>query len=136
MLNAVVTLEHRDADAADDMLIRLAELLRLPLRTDAAHETMLAEELAVPDLFLTIMHARFADQLVVCHEVPAALFGARVPAFVLHPRVENALEHGAARLDGAGRVELSAPRDGCALVLTVRDDGPGVGPAGAGVGLS
>jgi two-component system LytT family sensor kinase len=56
---------------------------------------------------------------------------------VLQPIVENALEHGAARASADGRIEITARLDdGERLVLTVRDNGPGVErDAGAGVGL-
>jgi signal transduction histidine kinase len=140
-LNAAVALVHRDPDAADLMLTRLAELLRLTLRADAGHETTLGEELAVLDRYVAIMRARFGDRLDVRVHVAPALAGAPVPAFVLQPLVENALEHGVARLDGPGRVEVAARRDGAALVLTVRDNGPGPrervvdGEDRAGVGL-
>lgn len=130
-LNAAVALVHRDPEAADLMLTRLAELLRRTLRADAAHETTLSEELGLLERYLVIMRVRFADRLDVYVQVPAALEGARVPAFVLQPLVENALEHGVARLDGPGRVEVAARRDGGTLVLTVRDNGPGPDAAAA-----
>jgi len=63
-----------------------------------------------------------------------------VPTFVLQPLVENALRHGIARKASAGVLDVTARRDGADLVLTVRDDGPGLETspplAGAGVGLA
>jgi LytS/YehU family sensor histidine kinase len=56
--------------------------------------------------------------------------------------VENALRHGIARRAEAGALQVNARREGSQLVLTVRDDGPGLpappdpaAPA-AGVGLA
>jgi two-component system, LytTR family, sensor kinase len=132
-LNAATALLHRDPDAADAMLTRLGELLRLTLRDGPGHETRLRDELALLERYLEIMRVRFADQLTVTCRVPAELEDAMVPTFVLQPLVENALEHGVARLDGPGHVEIAARREGESLVLAVRDDGPG-GAAGSGDG--
>ncbi len=72
-----------------------------------------------------------------------AIRRAAVPQFILQPLVENALRHGIARRADAGLLEVAARRDGDTLVLTVRDDGPGLGPglgqtgpAATGVGLA
>src|SRR4051812_37817858 len=46
-LNAATALIHRDPDAADSMLTRLGELLRLTLRADPGHEIALRDELQV-----------------------------------------------------------------------------------------
>jgi sensor histidine kinase YesM len=53
--------------------------------------------------------------------------------------VENAIKHGASKIEGASRIEIPACREGERLVLGVRDNGPHVGEAalraGDGVGL-
>ena len=138
-LNAATTLVHRDANAADAMLTQLGELLRHALRSDARHETTLREELGFLDRYLSIMRTRFGDQLTVQRHVPSDLDGALVPTFVLQPLVENSLEHGVRRLDGAGCVEIEASREGDRLVLSVRDNGSGESHGvreGLGIGLA
>jgi sensor histidine kinase YesM len=65
---------------------------------------------------------------------------ALVPAFILQPLVENALEHGIARRPGPGRITIAASRNNGSLELTVGDDGPGIGDTansvGNGIGLA
>ena len=71
-------------------------------------------------------------------EVPADLGGTLVPAMVLQPLVENALQHGVEPVDVATHIAISAKRRDGSLVLSVVDDGAGLPTAGLveGVGLT
>jgi two-component system LytT family sensor kinase len=139
-LNAITVLvRDQNTAAASRMLELLSDVLRLVLRAEASHETRLSTELDFLERYLTIEQLRFSDRLRPRVEVDAAIHRAAVPRFILQPLVENALRHGIARRADAGLLEVTAQRDGDTLVLTVRDDGPGLGPAGpsaTGVGLA
>jgi len=139
-LNAITVLV-RDQNTADAsrMLELLSDLLRQVLRADTTHETTLAEELEFLERYLAIEQVRFSDRLHPRIAVDPGIAGAAVPRFILQPLVENALRHGIARRTDAGLIEVSAGRDGDDLVLTIRDDGPGLAaelPASPGVGLT
>jgi two-component system, LytTR family, sensor kinase len=140
-LQGVSTLIHRDARAADEMLTRLGELLRLTLQRGGRHEVPLDEELVLLGHYLAVIEVRFQDRLAVTLDVPDELRAALVPHFVLQPLVENALQHGIARRGGRGRVEVAAACAGDELLLSVTDDGPGLGDGARGfpregIGLS
>ncbi len=137
-LQGISTLIHRDADAADEMLSKLSDLLRDLLRHRDHVLVSLGEEVRYARTYLEIAEFRFADRLRFGIAVDASLHGASVPLFILQPLVENALAHGiGARAEG-GRITVAAARVGDRLVLTVRDDGAGM-PANRaiveGVGL-
>ena len=132
-LNAITVLvRDQDTATASRMLSLLSDVLRQVLRTDQAHETSLAEELSFLERYLAIEQVRFSDRLQVRFDVDDALRDALVPALLLQPLVENALRHGIAKRADSGVVEVSAHRDGEALVLTVSDNGPGVAASAAG----
>jgi len=137
-LNAATTLLHRDPDGADAMLTRLGDLLRLTLRAAPEHETALSEEVAVLDRYLAIMQIRFSDRVTVRCTVDPRVADAIVPSFILQPIVENAFEHGVARLQRPGSIEIDAQPDNASLTLTVRDNGAGLAPTDreTGVGLA
>lgn len=138
-LQGISTLLHRDPAAADAMLGRLGDLLRMALDGERRHEVPLREELELLDAYLGIVQARFGDRLTIHRAIADEALAVAVPRLVLQPLVENALEHGIARRPGAGTVEIAAARDGDRLLLRVSDDGPGLAPGGFprdGIGLS
>lgn len=138
-LNSIATLIHRDAKAADRMLVRLAELLRFTLDSTAAQEIPLRTELAVLERYLDIERVRFGDRLSFRLDIPEDTRDGRVPTLLLQPIVENALQHGLSGQARAGVVEISARRDNDRLQIKVRDNGKGLSfdvPQQDGIGLS
>lgn len=137
-LQGISTLIGRDPVAADKMLTNLSDLLREVLRRGDRREIELGEELRVLDSYLEISRARFGDRLTITVDADDAARRALVPFFVLQPLVENAIHHGISSHAGAGRVEISARREGTRLLLSVTDDGPGIVTTDAqrGIGLA
>jgi signal transduction histidine kinase len=136
-LNAITVLV-RDGNTGDAsrMLELLSGVLRQVLQTDRGHETSLSEELDFLQRYLAIEQVRFSDRLRPRIAIDPSIAQAAVPRFLLQPLVENALRHGIARRGDAGVIEIAGRREGEQLVLTVRDDGPGMGTTAGGVGLS
>jgi two-component system, LytTR family, sensor kinase len=135
-LNTVSSVMYDSLEAADDVLGRLAELLRRAIREDESHEVPLEDELETLDLYLGIVRARFGDRLAVrIHADPEAR-AALVPAMLLQPLVENVIEHGRDPADGTVSITLTARAAGDTLRLELRDSGPGASAElGRGVGL-
>ena len=125
-LHTISALIHRDADAADAMLTRLSDLLRLTLDRVRTQQLALKEELDFVGKYLEIERTRFGERLRVDYDVDPTVLDAAVPSFVLQPLVENALRHGLGPKVGGGRIEITARRQDDKLCLVVRDDGYGV----------
>jgi two-component system LytT family sensor kinase len=138
-LNAISTLVHRDPEAADRMIARLSDLLRLTIENVGVQEIPLAQEIEFLGRYLDIERTRFGDRLTVETDIASDTLDASTPYLILQPLVENAIRHGIAPRASPGRVVVRARRDGGMLVLEVRDDGPGMPAGGApktGVGIS
>jgi two-component system, LytTR family, sensor kinase len=139
-LNAInVLVRDQNTAAASRMIELLSDVLRQVLRAGEANETTLATELGFLERYLAIEQVRFSDRLRPRIEVDPAVAGAAVPRFLLQPLVENALRHGIARRADAGMLTVSCRLEGADLVLTVRDDGPGLSPgapASGAIGLA
>ena len=140
-LHTISALMHRDRQAADDMLIRLSDLLRLSLdRTNRQHVS-LKDEVDFLQKYLEIERTRFGDRLRVHMDIDPSTLDAAVPNLLLQPIVENAVKHGIAPKIGGGVIEVVSRRDGSDLQLVVRDNGAGVSTQElhafkTGVGLS
>jgi two-component system LytT family sensor kinase len=136
-LHAISALVERDPGGVRRMIARLSELLRHTIDREAPDEVPLRDELAFLRRYIEIMEIRFQGRLRVETNIDEAALDALVPNLVLQPIVENALEHGASRAGGEGRIEISARRDGERILLAVRDNGPGLKDGvESGVGLA
>jgi LytS/YehU family sensor histidine kinase len=136
-LNTIAEQVHSNPQGADDMILRLAALLRASLHLTEGHEVPLRDELATVTNYLAIVRARYEDRLRVHIDVAPDLGGILVPAMVLQPLVENALQHGVEPVDGVTTVSIMAVRRHGSLIITVADDGAGLanGDVADGVGL-
>lgn len=125
-LHAVSTLMHRDVEAADRMIARLSDLLRLALDNEGVQEVTLKQELELLERYLEIEQTRFRDRLTVEMKIEPEVLDARVPNLILQPLVENAIQHGLAARRGQGRIEICAQRTNGTLDIYVSDDGRGL----------
>jgi two-component system, LytTR family, sensor kinase len=138
-LHTISALMHKDVDAADRMVMKLSELLRLALDNTASHEVPLSQELNFLERYLEIEQTRFRDRLKVEMQIAPETLGARVPNLVLQPLVENAIRHGIERHARPGRIILRAARHNGQIELEVQDNGDGLPPGGPkreGIGIS
>jgi LytS/YehU family sensor histidine kinase len=139
-LNAVTTLvELGRQREATEMLTHLNTILKSTLSRRTPEKIPLSQELETVENYLAIEQIRFADRLRIEIKVEPGALNSLVPCFLLQPIVENAIRHGIAQSEKAGRVEASARRVGQVLQLCVRNTGDGYGRRnhdGHGIGLS
>lgn len=140
-LNTISALMHRDVEAADAMIARLSDLLRISLQTVGVQEVSLKDELDFLSKYLEIEQTRFRDRLTVVFDVSPDTFDALVPNLILQPLVENAIKHGIGPRPAPGTVTIGSRRVAGMLELTVQDNGLGMSAArlsdfNRGVGLS
>jgi len=140
-LHAISTLVHTSPDAADRMISRLSDLLRLTFDGTGAPAVSLQEELEFLQKYLEIEQIRFQDRLSVLYDVDSETLDAEVPRLILQPLVENAIKHGVSPRSGRGLIQISSRVRDNALWIEVRDNGVGLdGQARSrlhtGVGLS
>jgi LytS/YehU family sensor histidine kinase len=127
-LNAVSSLMLKDVVAANKMISRLGELLRLTLEKSDQQEVALQQEIEFLRRYLEIEQIRFGDRLQLKMDLEPSTLQAAVPSLILQPLVENAVRHAIEPREAAGQIELRSVRDNGRLVLEVSDNGPGLTP--------
>lgn len=139
-LHAIVTLLDEDKASAEQMLLRLSDLLRAFLEDYDGQEISLRQELALIELYLGIQRTRFKDRLTTQIYIAPDTLGCAVPSLILQPIVENAIRHGIGNRVGSDCVEIESRREGDRLCLEVRNRNgtleSGATAQGHGIGLS
>lgn len=115
-----------DTPAVGLMVERLGRLLRASTSTRGQQWVTVAEEVGLLEQYVSIEEVRFKDRLKVTLRVAPDTTTALIPSLVLQPIVENSIKHGLSKKLDAGRLDVAVERDRDALVVTVRDDGPGL----------
>jgi LytS/YehU family sensor histidine kinase len=118
-LQAATMLIHEDPVGAEDILLRLSELLRVSIDESHIQEIPLERELEVLDLYMGIQARRFGDRLRFDVSIDQSVRDCMVPALILQPLVENAIRHGIGKHKGTDTVSIRGFQKGEILRLEV-----------------
>jgi len=124
-INSVLALIRENPAAAETMLQRLSRLLRFALDSQSRPVIALEEEVRLVTDYLEIERTRFGDRLRFLIDVPRELLECEVPPCSLQTLAENSVKYAVSPRREGGQIEIRALRYRDALVLEVRDDGPG-----------
>jgi two-component system LytT family sensor kinase len=145
-LNSITSLVRSKPELAREMIVKLANILRILLKERESFVPF-AEELAFTDDYLDIEVVRFGEKLRVQKEIAAETLSVVVPSMLLQPLLENSIKHGLEpRLEGGTVTLRSRITDEGRLLIEVEDDGVGIAPgrevgrggiarAGTGIGM-
>jgi sensor histidine kinase YesM len=136
-LNSISSLISVNPARAEQIVGRLATLLRASLDTSGQPLIPLQQELAMVESYLEIERARFGDKLRSSIAVPSDLGSAKVPPMSVQSLVENAVKYGITPHTDGGEVVVAVAGENGNLRIEIRDTGPGFDlsavPAGHGL---
>lgn len=136
-LNSISALILEDPLLAEQMVQRLAALLRTSLDACEQNHVPLREEIKLVTDYLEIERARFRERLSYAIEVAPGLDALPVPPLTLQPLVENSVKFAVSPKTTGGMIRISARLMNRSLALEVWDDGPGFNgemiPCGHGI---
>ena len=117
-MNSIAGLCRSDPAKAEQVTLDLADLFRATFATGEKHS--LAEELDLARAYLAIEQTRFGERLQLEWDVADANdLPVQVPALVLQPLVENAIQHGVAPSPSGGRVWVRARSQDSSAVIEI-----------------
>ena len=122
-LNSIRGLVIENPPLAQDLITRLANILRYNLHRDAGHTVPLDSELEAAADYLALESARYEDRLRVRFDVDPAARSIAVPPMLVQTLVENGVKHGIATLPGGGELLVGAAIEDGTLVLRVENTG-------------
>ncbi len=127
-LNSITSLVRSKPELAREMIVKLANILRILLKDREAFVPF-AEELAFTDDYLDIEVVRFGEKLRVVKEIAPETLGVVVPSMLLQPLIENSIKHGLEpRIEGGTVTLRSRITEEGRLLVEVEDDGVGMSP--------
>jgi LytS/YehU family sensor histidine kinase len=136
-LNSVSSLIPTDPARAEQIVGRLAAMLRSALDSTNQPLIPLQQELGIVENYLDIERARLGSKLRGSIEVPSDAADAKVPPLAIQSLVENAVKYGITPQKGGGDVLVRAFAQNGDLHVEVSDSGPGFDlaaiPAGHGL---
>jgi sensor histidine kinase YesM len=124
-LNSISSLIAVNPARAEQIVGRLAVLLRASLDNSNQPLIPLQQELAMVESYLDIERVRFGDKLRGSTEISDELRSAKVPPMSVQALVENAVKHGITPQSSGGEILVTASVEHESLRIEVRDTGPG-----------
>jgi two-component system LytT family sensor kinase len=147
-LNSITSLVRVQPELAREMIVKLANILRVLLKDREAFVPF-RDELAFTDDYLDIEVVRFGEKLKVVKDIAPETLDVVVPGMLLQPLIENSIKHGLEPRISGGTVTLRSRVTGEGkLMIEVEDDGVGIShgqhdvamlsdaePGGTGIGM-
>lgn len=127
-LNSVRGLIVENPPRAQDMVTRLANILRHNLVRRAQTTEPLADQIAVITDYLELESVRLEERLRTSIEIDPSTHACAVPWMLLQTLVENAIKHGIAHLPDGGEIVVQSRLHNDVLEITVDNSGTLVPP--------
>ncbi|HEX3437830.1 MAG TPA: histidine kinase [Pseudacidobacterium sp.] len=135
-LNAVSSVMYEDIGRADKMLALISDFLRSTLRLPESPLIAVSDELNFVRRYLDVMQTRLEAQLQFVITCDPKVEAVRVPALLLQPLVENAVEHGKDPYSGKLDINIAIRKVNKHIQITIRDHGSGPERSNGGHGLA
>lgn len=119
-LHAISTLIEEEPRVAEEMVLRLSNLLRSILDEENP-EISLRQELCFLEDHIAIEKVRFGDRLTTNISVSESLLDCAVPHLILQPLVENVIQHGIGRHRGDDRIDIHASQESDLLCIELQN---------------
>lgn len=122
-LNSIRGMVSENPPEAQDMITRLANILRYNLQRDRRHTVPLASEVEIVSDYLALESIRFESRLRIRIDIDDLAREVPVPPMLLQTLVENAIKHGVEDLPSGSEISIRASADNSSLRIAVENAG-------------
>lgn len=88
----------------------------------------LDQEITYIENYVYLQKIRYNDKFSVFYNIEEEALNCQVFKFILQPIVENSIYHGIQSMEGTGRIDINAYKEGNNLLIKVKDNGTGIKP--------
>lgn len=117
-----------DKAEASTYLAQFAQLMRQILENSRADYITLEQEIETLENYLSLQQLRFEDKFDYNIELENDLDSEeiQIPPMFAQPFIENAIEHGIAKMEGKGEIQINFRLEGKQIILEIADSGIGM----------
>lgn len=125
-LNAGVQLAMMEgADKTSVFIEHMADFFRYNIKK-LDQEVTMKDEIQLVDSYIYIINVRFSGKIQFVKEIEEEYINVKLPAMILQPIVENAVNYGVHGIDWDAFIKLSVYRKGQNICISVKDNGVGM----------
>ncbi len=139
-LNSINALTLSDPSKAAEMVQKLADFLRLVLRSNQSEMVSLKSEIQLVEIYLAIEKVRFPNRLNFKIDVDENLLLHLIPQLLLQPLIENAIKFSLYSISGESAISLKIIKKNNNLVISITNpydsDGQSTSISGEKFGLN
>jgi len=115
---------REDPEKARELIQKLSSILRQTIESEDSLSS-LGDEIHLVNTYLEIEKERFGERLNYQLQLDPSLYNIKIPALILQPIVENAVEHGFSVTKRSLNVSVVGYKRGNYVFIVVDDDGKG-----------
>lgn len=121
-LNSISSLTISSPEKAQEMIIKLSDLMRFSLGYTDETTITFEKELNYLRLYLDIEKIRFGNRLLVREEIPSTCLRLLLPAMILQPVIENAVKYGIYETSENNCITISASCSANILLIKIENE--------------
>jgi two-component system, LytTR family, sensor kinase len=122
-LNSASALVHESPEKTEKMIHELSDFLRYSLAGGKTESATLGDEIEAIRNYLNVEQVRFEDKLKVNFDVAPETLNFPLPAFLLHPLIENAIKYGMKTSSLPLEIEIKTRAENGALLVEIANTG-------------
>jgi signal transduction histidine kinase len=127
-LNTIAAEINKAPDKAEQLIIKLSDILRYLFDNSSREMTTIKEEISFLKKYTDLLQARFDQKLKITWQNSLKNETTEIPVLLFQPLVENAIRHGWKQNTDPLTMTISIHETEESIVFTVRDDGQGIEP--------